>query len=87
MNEAVNFLGTPGQQVRYARPASLSEALQIASSVEQAEMQERRNGSFYVETEKALSQDGEPEARQEERHVCRNCTREEAEHTGVAPAK
>jgi hypothetical protein len=41
--------GIPGRQVRYSRPSSLEEALQIAISVDQAEKQERRNESFYVE--------------------------------------
>lgn len=52
------LFGTPGTQVRYARPSSLEEALQIAISVDQAERQERRNNSFYVRYGTDSSQNG-----------------------------
>jgi hypothetical protein len=39
--------GQPGKQVRYANPQTLSEALRIALSVQEAEKQERFNESFY----------------------------------------
>ena len=52
------LFGTPGRQVRYARPSSLEEALQIAISVDQAERQERRNETFYVRYGTLSSQHG-----------------------------
>ena len=38
--------GTPERQLRYALPKSMQEALHIAITVQQAEMQEHRNESF-----------------------------------------
>jgi hypothetical protein len=52
------LFGTPGTQVRYARPSSLEEALQIAISVDLAERQERRNNSFYIRYGTVSSQNG-----------------------------
>jgi hypothetical protein len=40
--------GTVGREVRLRSPASVSEAVRIAVSVEQAELFERRNNSFYT---------------------------------------
>lgn len=75
------LIGTPGIQVRYARPASLSEAFQIAITFKQAELQKRRNESLYVKSEKASSQDGGRKNAPQRTHECRNCTRAEAERT------
>jgi hypothetical protein len=44
--------GTPGRQTRYAMPKNLEEALKIAITVEEAELQERREQAFYVKTER-----------------------------------
>jgi hypothetical protein len=63
------LIDTPGRQVRYARPASLSEALQLAVSVEQAEFQERRIESFYVKSEKGSSQD-KGGRKSQRKHMC-----------------
>jgi hypothetical protein len=40
--------GTTGRQVGFAMPKSVDEALKIAITVEQAEMQERRDEAFYL---------------------------------------
>jgi hypothetical protein len=40
---------TPGLQVRYRMPTTLEEAVQIATSVGQAESQERTEGAFFLE--------------------------------------
>jgi len=45
---------TPGTQVRYANVQSLSEALRIAISVQEAEKQERFNESFYTKADKSV---------------------------------
>jgi hypothetical protein len=39
---------TAGRQVRFAMPGSVDEVLKIASTVEQAERQERRDEGFYL---------------------------------------
>jgi hypothetical protein len=39
--------GTPGRQVRFALPGTVEEALKIATTVAQAEIQERSHESFY----------------------------------------
>ena len=41
--------GTPGRQVRFSWPKNMKEALRIALTVQQAELQERRNETFYVD--------------------------------------
>jgi hypothetical protein len=41
--------GTPGLQVRYRMPTTLEEAVQIATSVGQAESQERAGGAVFLE--------------------------------------
>ena len=46
------MIGTPGRQVRYALPKSMQEALRIAITVQQAELQEHRNERFYLEGER-----------------------------------
>jgi hypothetical protein len=43
------LIGNPGRQVRYSMPRTMEEALQIAITVTQAEIQERRNEAFYVD--------------------------------------
>jgi hypothetical protein len=45
------LLGTPGGQVRYASPATVEEALRIAVTVSQAEIQEARDSAFCLDTE------------------------------------
>jgi hypothetical protein len=47
------LLDQDGNQVRYARPSTISEALAIATAAEQAERQEKRNEVFYSETGKS----------------------------------
>jgi hypothetical protein len=46
------MIGTPGRQGRYARASSLQEALRIATTVEQEELQEGRSEAFYLEADK-----------------------------------
>jgi len=48
------LVGTPGTQVRYANVQSLSEALRIAISVQDAEKQERFNERFYTKVDKSV---------------------------------
>jgi hypothetical protein len=43
------LIGTAGRQVRFSSPATAEEALQIANTVYQAEIQEARDNAFYVE--------------------------------------
>jgi len=43
------FLGTKGRQEGYAIPKTMDEALKIAITVNQAEIQEQRNEAFYVD--------------------------------------
>jgi hypothetical protein len=42
--------GTPGRQVRFASPATAEEALRIAVTYSQAEIQEARDSAFYLDT-------------------------------------
>jgi hypothetical protein len=43
------LLSAAGRQVRYAMPRTMDEALKIAITVNQTEMQEWRNEAFYVD--------------------------------------
>jgi len=43
------LLNTAGRQVSYAMPKTMDEALKIAITVNQAQIQERRNEAFYVD--------------------------------------
>jgi hypothetical protein len=45
--------GTAGRQVRFSSPATAEEALRIAVTVTQAEIQETRDGAFYANAEVA----------------------------------
>ena len=45
--------GTPGRQVHFAMPFSADEALRLAVTVSQAEIQEKRNNAFYLDSEAA----------------------------------
>ena len=47
------IMGTAGRQLRYASPATVEEALRIAVTVSQAEIQEARDSAFYLDTEVA----------------------------------
>jgi len=42
--------GTGGREVRLCAPETTGEAVRIATTVEQAELQERRNVSFYMDS-------------------------------------
>jgi hypothetical protein len=44
---------TPGKMVRFSMPATAEEALRIAVTVSQAEIQEARNNAFYLDSEVA----------------------------------
>ena len=48
-NFTSRLTGTPGSQVRFSLPKNMKEALRIAVTVQQAELQERRNETFYVD--------------------------------------
>ena len=43
------LVGTPGRQVHFSLPKNMQEALRITVTVHQAELQERRNETFYVD--------------------------------------
>ena len=43
------FIGTPWRDVRFSSPKNMQEALRIAVTVQQVELQERRNETFYVD--------------------------------------
>jgi hypothetical protein len=56
--------GTAGREVRLRAPSTTEDALRIAITVEQAEIQERRSNSFYLDSELDISLSGrvkEPE--------------------------
>ena len=44
-------MGTAGKQIRYASPATVDEALRIAVTESQAEIQEARDRAFYLGAE------------------------------------
>ena len=44
---------TPGKMVRFSKPTTAEEALRIALTVSQAEIQEARNNAFYLDSEVA----------------------------------
>ena len=48
VNIVADLNGVSGRQVRYAIPQSVQEALTIAPSVREAEMQERFSEIFYT---------------------------------------
>ena len=50
--------GNPGKEVRYRNPETAEEALRIAITVAQADIQERRNNSFQVGTEVDITPSG-----------------------------
>ena len=56
--------GSVGHHVRISCPRSLPEALNLALAVQEAERQERSNGSFYAKSEKSVRSRSEPEDRQ-----------------------
>jgi len=45
----LGLLNTMGRQVRYVMPKTVDEVLKIAITMNQAEIQERRNEAFYVD--------------------------------------
>jgi hypothetical protein len=50
--------GEVGKFTRFNLPANMSEALKIATTVNQAETEDRRNGSFYVNKPRTRRQSG-----------------------------
>ena len=65
---------TPGKMVRFSMPTTAEEALRIAVTVSQAELQELRNNAFYLDSEVA---EISPAGRMREPAV---------QHTGAKPA-
>ena len=47
--------GTQGRQVSFSMPQTMDEALKTAITVNQAEVQERRNEAFYVDEARGYS--------------------------------
>ena len=43
------IVGIVGKQLRYNSPATVEEALRIAMTVSQAEIQEARDSAFYLD--------------------------------------
>jgi acyl-coenzyme A synthetase/AMP-(fatty) acid ligase len=43
--------GTPGRQVRFAMPMNLEEALTVAITLDQADLQERRDKALYLKSQ------------------------------------
>jgi len=60
--------GTAGREVRMRAPVTTEEALRIVVTIEQAELQERRNNSFYLDPEVDISPSGRARERPA-RHV------------------
>ena len=54
------LVGTPGRQVRFSLPKNMQEALRIAVTFQQAELQERRNETFYVDEVKECGKADRP---------------------------
>ena len=54
------LLGPAGRQSRYAMTNNLDDAIKLATTVNQAEIQERRNESFYVDEAGRYSTPGRP---------------------------
>jgi hypothetical protein len=50
--------GTDGREVRQRAPSTTEDALRITITVEQAEIQERRNNFFYLDSELNISPSG-----------------------------
>jgi len=50
--------GNPGREVRYRSPETAEEALRIAITTAQADIQERRNDAFQVEMEADITPSG-----------------------------
>jgi len=74
------ILGTPGREVRFASPATVEEALRIAVTVSQAEIQEARDNAFYLNTEVA---DITPPGRVREPFVHYTAARQSASREGT----
>jgi len=72
------IVGTAGRQVRFISPATVEEALRIAMTVSQAEIQEARDSAFYLDTEVA---DITPAGRVREPAVHYTAVRQSADST------
>jgi hypothetical protein len=55
--------GTAGREVRLRAPSTTEDALRIAITVEQVEIQERKNNSFYLDSEPGIFPSGSQGAR------------------------
>jgi urocanate hydratase len=58
------LLGEAGKFTRFNLSANMNEALKIATTVNQAQIQERRNESFYVDEPRTRRQSGRAFSRQ-----------------------
>jgi hypothetical protein len=69
------LLGTACRQLRYSMPKSLDEALKIAITVDQAELQERRSEAFYLRSREQESNEADrPQSRTSRRESDRGRT-------------
>jgi len=68
------ILNTAGRQVRYAIPINMDEALRIAITVNQAQIQERRNEAFYVDEARGSGTADRPLRRKRYNGTVRNAT-------------
>jgi len=71
------LLGTPGSQVRFAMLRTMGEALKIAITVNQAEIQERHNKAFYLDEACGSSTADRPRGT-----WCNGTMRNTTQHTG-----
>jgi hypothetical protein len=77
--EKFSFLGNILPEGSPARPSTMAEALQVAISVEQAELQEKRNEVFYLEAEKSSSSNSDRTRERDSRKSSEGMNSERAE--------
>ena len=65
---SAGLMGTTGREVRMRAPVTTEEAVRIAITIEQAELQERRNNTFYMDSGVDISPSGRAQERPA-RHV------------------
>jgi len=69
--------GPAGREVRYTMPSKLDDAIKLATTVNKAEIQERRNESFYVNEEGRYSTPDRPSRRTRSVSTVRSTTQHE----------
>jgi hypothetical protein len=74
--------GTPGRQVRFSLLKNMDEALKIALTVNEAELQVRRNETFYVDEARERSTADRPSRGTR----CKGTVRNTTQHAGAGRA-